>query len=71
MLCVIFKVRQSANTAHVVGIVRIIHRCVFLLSDMAAMCVRSAISVFATTAPTTASARKFGERRWIYETNEL
>ena len=71
MLCVYFKIDQWANTAPVVEIVRIIYQLVFLLFQAAAMYVQSAISVFATTAPTMESARKYGERWWIYEADEL
>lgn len=71
MLCVIFKVRQWANTAPVVGAARIIYQLVLLLSAMAAMYVQSAISVFATTALIMASVKKYGERWWIYEADEL
>ena len=71
MLCVISKVRQWANTAPAVGIAWIFYQFVFLLSGMVAMYVQSAISVFAITAPTMENARKYGERRWIYEANEL
>lgn len=62
LLCVIFKVRQSANTAHVVRFAVIIYQHVFPLLAVAAIYVQNAISVFATTAPTTANVRNFGER---------
>lgn len=71
MLCVIFKVRQWANTAPAVGIARIIYRYASLLLDMAAMCARSAILISVATAPTMENARKYGERRWTCEINEL
>ena len=70
-LCVYFKVRQSVNTAPVVGIAVITYRYAFLLSLAAAMYVRSVISAFATTAPTMENVRKYGERWWIYEADEL
>lgn len=63
MLCVIFKVRQSANTAPAVGVAVIIYLCAFLSSDMAVMQLVSAISVFATIAPTMRNVRRYGERR--------
>lgn len=61
MLCVIFKVRQWVNTAPAVRIAVIIYQLAFLLFHAAAMYVQSVILIFAITAPTTASARKYGE----------
>ena len=71
MLCAIFKVSQSVNTAPAVRIARIIYRYAFPLSDTAVTYARSAIFRFATTAPTMASVNCCGERRWIYEVDEL
>lgn len=71
MLCVIFKVKQWVNFAPAVRIVRIIYRYAFLLFHAAAMYVQSAISVFATTAPTMANVNCCGERRWTCEADEL
>lgn len=63
MLCVIFKVKQWGNTALVVRIAVLTYQLVFLLSAMAVTYARSAISVFATTAPTMANVNCCGERR--------
>lgn len=71
MLCVIFKVSQWVNTAPAVRIAVIIYRFVCLLLAIAAMYARNVISRFVTTAPTMASVNCYGERRWIYEADEL
>lgn len=71
MLCVIFKVRQWANTAPAVRIAVIIYQFAFLLFHAVAMYVQSVILIFATTALTIANAKKYGERRWTYEADEL
>lgn len=71
MLCVIFKVRQWANTAPAVRIAVIIYQLAFLLFHAAAMYVQSVILIFAVIALAMASVRKYGERRWIYEADEF
>ena len=63
LLCVIFKVRQSANTAHVVRFAVIIYQRVFLSLLMAAMQSANVILIFAVIALAIQNVRKYGERR--------
>lgn len=71
LLCVIFKVRQSANTVPAVRIVQIICRCASLSSDMAAMQLANVILIFAVFVLAIQSVRKCGERRWKFEADEF
>lgn len=71
MLCVYFRENQQASIAPVARIAVIIYQRVFLLFHAAAMPQANAISISVATALTTASAGKYGERRWIYETEKL
>ncbi len=60
------------SIVHVVGIVQIIYQHAHLLSVMAVIYAQSAIILhFATTALVIQSARKYGERWWTYEDDEL
>lgn len=59
------------NTAPAVMDAVIIYQRVFRLSAMAAISVQNAIFRSVITARFTASVRKYGERRWTYEADEL
>lgn len=63
LLCVIFKVRQSANIAPAVVVVQIICRCASLSSATAVMQSANAILIFAVFVLAIQNVRKYGERR--------
>lgn len=71
MLCVYFKESQQANIAPVVGIAQSTYALVALLFLMVAMCVRSVILISVAIALAMENARKYGERRWTCEIDEL
>lgn len=59
------------NIAPVVGIAQSTYALVALLFLMVAMCVRSVILIFVAIALAMENVRKYGERRWTCEIDEL
>lgn len=71
-LCVIFKESQSGNIVTDVGVVLIFYLFVLLWYRSKVMCQQNVTLIFVwNIALITASARKYGERRWQNEITEL